>query len=558
MKRLARLYAAIDASTASSAKVGAIEAMLREGCDEEASWILHVLLGGTIPRTVTPRTVARWVREHAGVADWLFRECHAATGDLGEAIALLIESAGRDDASADGHGDGRTTGDNDAPLQAWIETHVAGLALLDPAEQRACVLADLCALPRLERFLFVKLLTGALRVGVAKGLVVRAVARHSGLADALVAQRLAGAWRPGPGAMERLLATAGTGGGDDASTPVPFALATPIEEIGAWPEALGDAGDWIMEWKWDGIRAQVIRHAGELAIWSRGDEVLTERLPEVTEAAARLGCDAVLDGEVVAWRDGPLGFGVLQRRIGRRALSRGVLRDAPVAFLAFDLLRLGNDDLRERPLAERRALLADLVARTGHPRLRLSESLDADSWEAARALRATSRARGVEGLVLKRAMSRYFAGRVRGDWWKWKVEPRTVDAVLLAAEPGHGRRAGLLTDYTFGVWRDGVLVPVARAYSGLDNEEIAALDRWLRAHTRETFGRVRQVEPSRVFEIAFEGIARSTRHRAGVALRFPRIVRERTDKRATDASTLEELRVLLPPENRTEEETLFG
>jgi DNA ligase-1 len=558
MKRLARLYEAIDASTASSAKVGAIEAMLREGCDEEASWILHVLLGGTIPRTVTARTVARWVREHAGVPDWLFRECHAATGDLGEAIALLIDGAGRDGASADGHGDGLTPGDDDAPLQAWIETHIGGLALLEPSDQRARVLTDLQALPRLERFLYVKLLTGALRVGVAKGLVVRAIARHAGLPEELVAQRLGGSWRPGPGAMERLLAPAGAGSGHDATSPMPFALATPIEEIGAWPEALGDAREWIIEWKWDGIRAQVVRRGGELAVWSRGDEVLTERLPEVTEAVARLGCDAVLDGEVVAWRDGPLGFGVLQRRIGRRALSRGVLRDAPVAFLAFDLLRLGHEDLRERPLAERRALLADLVARAGHPRLRLSEALDADSWEAARALRGTSRARGVEGLVLKRATSRYFAGRVRGDWWKWKIEPRTLDAVLLAGEPGHGRRAGLLTDYTFGVWREGVLVPVARAYSGLDNEEIAALDRWLRAHTREMFGRVRQVEPSRVFEIAFEGIARSSRHRAGVALRFPRIVRERTDKRAADASTLEELLALLPPEKRVEEETLFG
>ncbi|MDX2132829.1 MAG: ATP-dependent DNA ligase [Planctomycetota bacterium] len=546
MNRFARLFEALDATTSSGEKADAIGAMLAEGADEEASWILHALLGRTIARTVTPRTIARWVRDAAGLPDWLFRECYVATGDLAEAVALVIDASGL----ARGGG-----GDASLPVHRWIRERLEPLALLDPAEQRAHVLRYLGELPRTERFLLMKLLTGAMRAGVAKGMVVRALARHASLDEELIAQRLAGAWSPGPDAMAHLLAPADAP--DRTPRPAPFFLASPVEEHPGAPDALGPISDWLLEWKWDGIRAQLLRSAGELSLWSRGDELLTERFPEIADAAARLPASVTLDGEIVAWRDGrPLPFSVLQRRIGRRALSRGVLRDAPAAFLAFDVLRVGTDDLRERPLSDRRALLEQVVARAAHPRLLLSEVVSPATWDDARTLRAASRERGVEGLVLKRRSSRYSAGRVRGDWWKWKIAPRTFDAVLLYAEPGHGRRAGLLTDYTFGVWDRGVLVPVAKAYSGLTDAEIAELDRWLRAHTLESFGPARRVEPTRVFEIAFEGIARSPRHRGGIAFRFPRMLRQRPDKRPHDAATIESLLALLPPAPR--EETLFG
>ncbi|MBY0260926.1 MAG: cisplatin damage response ATP-dependent DNA ligase, partial [Phycisphaerales bacterium] len=318
----------------------------------------------------------------------------------------------------------------------------------------------------------------------------------------------------------------------------------PVEEAGG-VSALGSVDEYIAEWKLDGIRAQLIRRGGGVALWSRGDELLTERFPEITEPGARLPAGTVLDGEVLAMRDGkPLAFSVLQRRIGRTNLTRNLLSQAPAGFVAYDVLEVGGVDVRERPLSERRALLEDVLA--GVARIGLSERLVAGSWEEIAALRTESRGRNVEGLMLKRLDSAYGAGRKRGAWWKWKIDPLTVDAVLVYAQPGHGRRAGLLTDYTFAVWDGGELVPFAKAYSGLDQAEIDELDRWIRGHSTGRFGPVRVVAPERVYELGFEAIAPSPRHRAGVAVRFPRILRWRTDKAAADADTLASLRALIP------------
>jgi DNA ligase 1 len=280
-------------------------------------------------------------------------------------------------------------------------------------------------------------------------------------------------------------------------------------------------------------------------IWSRGEELITERFPEIARAALSLVSDgSVLDGEILAWRDGrPLPFALLQRRIGRKSLTEKILAEAPAVFLAYDLLEEGGRDLRERPLAERRDGLEARLER-GRPVLLLSPRLEAPSWAAAEGLRGEARERGVEGLMLKSLGSPYGTGRRRGDWWKWKIEPYRFDAVLLYAQPGHGRRANLLTDYTFGVWSEGELVTIAKAYSGLSDPEILALDGWIRQHTVQKFGPVRSVEPVQVFEIACEGIAPSPRHRSGIAVRFPRMARWRTDKRPEDADTLEQVRGL--------------
>jgi DNA ligase-1 len=253
----------------------------------------------------------------------------------------------------------------------------------------------------------------------------------------------------------------------------------------------------------------------------------------------------VLDGEVLAYRDGVLPFAVLQTRIGRQKLTAKVLADAPAAFMAYDLLEDGGADIRAHPLSERRARLRQRLDGVS-PRLLLSPEVDAPSWAGLAALREEARRRNVEGLMLKRLVSPYQAGRRRGDWWKWKIDPFTVDTVMIYAHPGHGRRATLFTDYTFGVWQEGELVPVAKAYSGLSDEEILELDAWIRRHTIEKFGPTRAVEPTQVFEIAFEGIAPSTRHRAGLAVRFPRILRWRKDKPPAEADTLEGLRAFLP------------
>jgi len=328
----------------------------------------------------------------------------------------------------------------------------------------------------------------------------------------------------------------------DVSQPYPFYLASPLEGS---PEALGDRGDWLVEWKWDGIRAQLIRRDGDTWLWSRGEELITHRFPEISAAATHLPDGAVLDGEVLAFRDGrPMPFSALQQRIGRQKQVAQIMRAVPVVFVAYDLLERGREDIRAEPLHARREALARLLP--SESVLRLSEEVRG-SWEELTALRLESRERAVEGFILKRRDSAYGVGRRKGAWWKWKIDPLTVDAVLIYAQPGNGRRASLLTDYTFGVWHDGQLVPIAKAYSGLSNAEIEELDKWIRRHTLERHGPVRVVEPVQVFELGFEAIAPSTRHKSGVAVRFPRMLRWRTDKPAAEADTLESLRKLLTP-----------
>jgi DNA ligase-1 len=387
-----------------------------------------------------------------------------------------------------------------------------------------------------------KLLTGALRVGVARGLLARALAQHAGLSREVVLGRLAGDWVPSAEAYSRLIDPHARADAGAATRPYPFMLASALEDEA---QQLGARQEWLAEWKWDGIRAQLIRRAGRVAIWSRGEELVTERFPELVAAAERDSLDAVLDGEIVVWTEaGVRPFGELQTRIGRKRPGRQLLAERPAVFLAYDLLEHQGDDLRPLSLALRRQRLAAVLGAGNHPLL-LSLPVDAPDWPALAAARAQSRGRGVEGLMLKRLAAPYASGRTRGAWWKWKVAPFTLDGVLLYAHPGHGRRASLYTDYTFGVWQGEALVPVAKAYSGLDDREIRALDTWIRRNTVERFGPVRSVRPEQVFELAFEGINRSPRHRAGVALRFPRILRWRTDKPAADADRLATLQALL-------------
>jgi DNA ligase-1 len=326
------------------------------------------------------------------------------------------------------------------------------------------------------------------------------------------------------------------------SRPYPFFLASPLEQP---VDTLGPRDEWLAEWKWDGIRAQIVRRQGEVFLWSRGEELLAGRFPELEAAATHLPNGVVLDGEVLAYGEGVLPFAVLQTRIGRQKLTPKVLADAPVAFMTYDLLEEGGVDVREQPLSQRRGSLRRILD-AGPPRLLVSPEVPAPSWRDLAVLREEARLRNVEGLMLKRLASPYRAGRRRGDWWKWKIDPFTIDAVLMYAHPGHGRRATLFTDYTFGVWHEGQLVPVAKAYSGLSDEEIRELDAWIRRHTIEKYGPNRSVEPVQLFELAFEGIAASTRHRSGVAVRFPRIQRWRKDKPAAEADTLEGLRAFLP------------
>ncbi|HEX2205273.1 MAG TPA: ATP-dependent DNA ligase, partial [Longimicrobium sp.] len=407
---------------------------------------------------------------------------------------------------------------------------------------RRLVLAAWAELDGAQVYVWNKLITGSFRVGVSQSLVVRALARLSGVDEAAIAHRLMGAWEPGPGLLERLL---GADTSDaDLSRPYPFFLAYALE---GEPEELGDARDWQAEWKWDGIRAQVVRRRGGTWIWSRGEELVTERFPELAEAAALLPDGTVLDGEIMPWKEGaPLPFAQLQRRIGRKALGPRILSEVPVVLLAYDLLEFEGEDVRERPLAWRRARLEELLARTAGPgRFLPSPVAAAEEWDAVRRAYGEAREASAEGLMLKRLDAPYGVGRRKGGWWKWKVEPFTIDAVLLYAQRGHGRRAALYTDYTFAVWSEGELVPFAKAYSGLTDAEIRRVDAFVRRNTVQRFGPVRAVKPELVFELGFEGVQRSPRHRSGVAVRFPRMLRWRTDKAPEDADSLETILAML-------------
>jgi DNA ligase-1 len=529
VREFARLYTALDETTATGEKVAALSVYFRSAPSADAAWAVHFLIGRRPKRLVPAAKLAAWAAEAAGIPQWLFEESYAAVGDLAETITLLLPDPGRSD---------------DRPLTHWVEERLLPLRGQDEAVQREEMLRAWRELERRERFVWNKLITGAFRVGASARLVERALSRASGVPEGAIAHRLTGGWEPTPEFFARLCAEDVRD--TDVSRPYPFFLAYPLEGP---VEALGEPGEWLAEWKWDGIRSQLIRRAGSTFLWSRGDELLSGRFPEVEEAGALLPEGSVLDGELLPWADGrPLPFAQLQRRIGRKALSRKILDEVPVVLVAYDLLEAAGEDLRSLPLAERRRRLGGLLGATGSAgRLVLSPAVETAGWPAVADARRRARDVGAEGIMLKRWSSAYGVGRRKGDWWKWKVEPHAVDAVLLYAQPGSGRRAGLHTDYTFGLWDGDRLVAFAKAYTGLTDEEIRKVDAFVRRNTLEKHGPVRVVRPELVFELAFEGIQESPRHKSGLAVRFPRIVRWRTDKRPEDADSLATVRALLAP-----------
>ena len=564
MKRFAALFAAIDHTTSTNAKVEAMMAYLSAAPAADAAWATFFLTGRRLKRLLPYRSIGEWTMTATGVSEWLLGECYAVVGDGAETATLILDHLPAAAASP-------------LSLAEWVEERILPLRELDAREQQRRVIAWVRELTRWERFTLLKLLTGELRLGVSQTLVVRALANVASLPPTTVAARLMGEWTPTGGWYARLIAAEVTD--DDLSRPFPFCLASPLEGTvtpASLQAELGPREGWQVEWKWDGIRAQIVKRAGRTHLWSRGEELITQRFPEIVEAAHGLADGTVLDGEVLAYRgDRPLPFSALQQRIGRERNVSRTARDVPVVFMAYDVLEHDGRDVRAESLATRRAMLESIVTGAGQltpaqppPRrvdmllpfdddaaagvrseiLRASPIVEAGTWEDLELVRQDSRRLGVEGLMIKRLVSAYAVGRKRGDWWKWKIDPHTIDAVLIYAQPGSGKRASLLTDYTFGVWHNGELVPVAKAYSGLTNEEIAEMDRWIRRHTVERFGPVRHVEPVHVFELGFEAIARSTRHRSGIAVRFPRMLRWRKDKPASEADTLDALQALLDRE----------
>ncbi len=566
MRRFAALYGELDASTSTDAKVAALVRYLADAPPADAAWGIYFLAGGKPRQTVPTALLRAEATALAGIPDWLFEASYQAVGDLAETIAQVLPPPQRHSSLG---------------LADWLTQRLLPLRGQPPELQTDALRRWWDELPPDQRFLLVKLIGGGFRVGVSKLLVQRALARHAGLDAKLVAQRMMG-WTDGrqPPTADRLatlLAPApAPGDAADPGTdgqPYPFFLAHALDDAppSQLADRLGPVADWQAEWKYDGIRAQLVRRGGELWIWSRGEELITDRFPEVAALAAGLPDGTVLDGELLAWGadDRPAPFQALQQRIQRKTLSRQLLAKVPVRFIAYDLLAQAGQDLRTLPQAQRRGRLEALLA--DQP-LALSPLVPAADWPALAALRQESRARGVEGLMLKHRQSAYGSGRTKADglWWKWKIAPHTVDAVLVYAQAGHGRRAGLYTDYTFAVWSrppadaaeaDAVVQAIAarlpaqpgalqlltftKAYSGLSDAEFKSVDAVIRASTLEKFGPVRSLKPSLVFELAFEGIARSPRHKSGIALRFPRMLRIRHDKPLWQADSLQTLEALV-------------
>lgn len=526
MKLFARLYASIDETMRTNEKVDAMVAYFKVADPADAAWAVYFLSGGRPKRLIPVRRLAQWAMEEANVPDWLFEESYEAVGDLAETMSLLLPDAATS---------------IDVPLHRWMQERILPLAKQSEEDQRSAILRAWRELAGNERYVFNKLITGGFRVGVSQQLVVRALCRASSIDEGVIAHRLAGTWTPDAKSFAGLFATETTDA--DSSKPYPFFLAYALEgEL----EELGDAGEWQAEWKWDGIRAQVIRRGGQTFIWSRGEELVTDRFPEIAAAAEFLPDGTVLDGEIMPWRDAaPLPFAQLQRRIGRKALGPKILSEVPVVLVTYDLLESGGRDLRTESLKMRRAMMEEILATSRSSVFVPSPIVPLGSWEDARAAYDRAREMSAEGLMLKRRDAAYGVGRRKGGWWKWKVQPYSVDAVMIYAQAGHGRRASLHTDYTFAVWDNATLVPFAKAYSGLTDAEIRELDAWIRKNTTEKFGPVRAVTPAHVFELGFEGIQPSPRHKSGVAVRFPRILRWRTDKRPEDADTIETLKSLM-------------
>ncbi|MGE8159744.1 ATP-dependent DNA ligase [Paraburkholderia sp. NPDC080076] len=546
MKRFAALYTALDATTSTHDKLEALTSYFAVAEPEDAAWASYFLAGGKPRQSVPTRLLTEIARERAGLPAWLFEESYHAVGDLAETIAHILPPAQRS---------------SELGLTQWIEQRVLTLRGVAPEELRTRLIGYWDELDWGGRFLLTKLIGGGFRVGVARQLVVRALAEVAGVDHKRIAQRMVG-WtdsqqKPDAARYLRLIAPEATGdetqSGDhqqesDLGLPYPFFLAHPLQ---ADPATLGDPSQWQIEWKWDGIRAQLVKRGGRVWLWSRGEDLITDRFPEVAALGEALPDGCVIDGEILAWEPGamaPLPFARLQPRIARKTLTKKILADSPATLLAYDLLEAHGKDLRMTPLAERRSQLDELAisidGTLARDLLRVSPLVRAADWQALAALRDESRSRGVEGLMVKQRESMYGVGRTKasGTWWKWKIDPYAVDAVLLYAQRGHGRRASLYTDFTFAVWDEAngvrTLVPFAKAYSGLTDEEMRQVDAIVRKTTIEKFGPVRSVTPTLVFEIGFEGIQASPRHKSGVAVRFPRMLRWRTDKHIDDADTL--------------------
>lgn len=526
MKRFTNLFQQLDRTNKTNEKVELLKAYYLSAPEEDKIWALALFTGRRPPRPIKSSQVQQWALELAGIPEWLYRESYSSVGDMAETISLLLPVS---------------ESTSEKTLSEWFREFI-DLAKKSDEEKKAFLINAWKQLSPYEIFVFNKLMMGSFRIGVSQTLVIRAVSETTYQEASVVTHRIMGHWNPEKITFKELIQAENIN--DQYSKPYPFYLAYAIEEE---LEELGQPHEWFAEWKWDGIRAQIIYRNKELYIWSRGEELVTDKFPEFHSFAEFLPDGTVLDGEILCFTDEkPMPFNVLQTRIGRKNVTKKILQEAPVAFIAYDLLELDATDFRKQQQEKRREALESLYQKSPPADFfRLSRLIDFKEWNDLKNLHKQSRENVAEGFMIKRKAAAYQTGRKKGDWWKWKVDPLSVDAVLIYAQKGSGRRAELYTDYTFAVWDQGKLIPFAKAYSGLTDAEIRRVDYFVKHNTVEKFGPVRTVKPKLVFEIGFEGINASTRHKSGIAVRFPRMLRWREDKPVEEADTLDNLKQIL-------------
>lgn len=528
MKTFAQLIKTLDSTNKTNLKVQALTHYFLKASDQDKLWTMAILSHRRPKRPVNTTLLKQWAIEISGIPAWLFDESYHIVGDLAETIALILPSSQEN---------------TEKSLSDYIEEMIQ-LKSVSEDEKRKYLQDNWLKMGYFERFVFNKIITGGFRIGVSQKLMTRALSKATQIDEDILAYKLMGKWTPQTTTFQQLIIEENEA--DYLSKPYPFYLAYAVEDN--FQIEYGNINQWSFEHKWDGIRAQVIIRNNEIFVWSRGEELVTDKYPEFQEFLLEIPNGTVLDGEILPFKNGEIAnFNDLQTRIGRKNITKSLLEKTPVILMAYDLLEWNGKDIRQIPFIERRNILKHLfqTAKTDRIGLHLSETMTFDTWEAAANERKLSREKRSEGLMIKRKSSPYLVGRKKGDWWKWKIDPFTIDAVLTYAMRGHGRRANLYTDYTFGLWDNGNLVTFAKAYSGLTDAEFKEVDAWIKKNTLERFGPVRSVTPHHVFEIAFEGIAKSSRHKSGVATRFPRILRWRKDKSIEEANTLEDLKAMI-------------
>ena len=525
MELFSKLFHDLDSTTKTNSRLDLLVEYLIEADPNDAIWLCWFINGKRVKGAVKTSELRQFVSDYSGFPLWLVEECHENVGDLAETLSLLV--------------DGADFSFRSSALHAIVDRYILSLVGMNLDEKRDRLREAWKALRSEDLLPFHKLLTGGFRMGISSGNLYKALARVGKVEPAVIAQRLSGDWSPDSLSMDDILKPSASD--SRLCVPFPFCLAYPLQDE---PHTLGICKDWQVEWKWDGVRAQLIIKAGAYMLWSRGDESVGHSFPEIVDASKLISQDVCLDGEILPWGTrGVRPFSELQKRLGRKSPGPSILEKIPTRFLAYDILAIDSRDLRDEPLSLRRGILEKLLS--GLPSkypIGLSPSVDEEDWSALARLREESRQRRVEGFMLKRKNSRYESGRIKGGWFKWKVEPFLADMVLVSAQMGHGKRANLYSDYSLAVWCGDELFTVAKAYSGLSVKEIEEIDDFIRKNISGKYGPVRGVKPELVFEVAFEGVNLSKRHQSGVALRFPRIKRWRKDKKLDDASTLDEIR----------------